>query len=256
LTDTTLTTELAERLKLSQYPRASAQDPKWVLDNLMGPNVLWLAESLTQVMALRPGMRVLDMGCGKAISSIFLAREFGVQVWANDLWIGAGENWERVKAAGMQDRVFPIHAEAHALPYAEGFFDALVSFDAYHYFGTDDLYIGYYSQFVKPGGQIGIVVPGLTHEFEDGLPPHLAPYWVWDFWSFHSPAWWRRLWMNTGKVDVTHADNVPDGWRQWLLWSQVCQAAGYRYDPQEIAMLQDDAGANVGFTRVVAQRKE
>ena len=42
----------------------------------MGPNVFWLAEALSQVMDLQPGMRVLDMGCGKAISSIFLARDF------------------------------------------------------------------------------------------------------------------------------------------------------------------------------------
>ncbi len=43
----------------------------------MGPNVLWLTEALSQVMELKRGMRVLDMGCGKAVSSIFLAREFG-----------------------------------------------------------------------------------------------------------------------------------------------------------------------------------
>ncbi len=112
-----------------------------MLENLMGPNALWLAEALSQVMDLRAGMRVLDMGCGRAISSIFLAREFGVQVWATDLWIGASANWGRIREAGAQASVFPIHAEAHALPYAHEFFDALVSLDAYHYFGTDDLYL-------------------------------------------------------------------------------------------------------------------
>lgn len=55
----------------------------------MGPNVLWLTEFLGQAMELQPGMRVLDMGCGRALSSIFLAKEFGVQVWAADLWIAA-----------------------------------------------------------------------------------------------------------------------------------------------------------------------
>src|SRR5262245_2786582 len=110
---------LAQRLQLEGYPRASAYDPEWVLENLMGPNVLWLAEALSQVMKLRPGMRVLDMGCGKAMSSIFLDKEFGNQVWANDLWISASDNCERIRVARMQERVFPIHAEAHALPYAE-----------------------------------------------------------------------------------------------------------------------------------------
>ena len=221
----------------------------------MGPNVLWLAESLCPLLALRPGMRVLDLGCGKAISAIFLAKEFGVQVWATDLWIAAADNWARIAAAGLQDQVFPIHAEAHTLPFAEGFFDAMVSFDAYHYFGTDDLYLGYFARFVKPGGQIGIVVPGLQHELEAGLPEHLAPYWDWEFWSFHSPAWWRRHWEKTGKVDVTHADTMPDGWRQWQLWLEVSAEAGYRSDPAELAMVAADAGRNLGFTRVVARRR-
>jgi cyclopropane fatty-acyl-phospholipid synthase-like methyltransferase len=184
-----------------------------------------------------------------------LAKEFGVQVWANDLWISASDNWERTRAAGLQDRVFPIHAEAHALPYADGFFDALVSLDAYHYFGTDDLYMGYYARFVKPGGQIGIVVPGLRQECTDGLPSHLAPFWDWDFWSFHSPEWWKRHWEKTGKLNVTQADSIPEGWQHWLLWLQVCLAAGYRADPKEAGMLESDAGRNIGFTRVIAQRK-
>src|SRR5207237_2957158 len=134
-------------------------------------------------------MRVLDLGCGKAVSSIFLAKEFDLQVWAADLWIKPTENRQRVDAADAADRVFPIYVEAHALPFAEGFFDGLVSLDAYHYFGTDDLYMSYCSRFVRPGGKIGIVVPGLLHEFTDGLPEHLAPYWEPDLWTFHSPAW-------------------------------------------------------------------
>jgi SAM-dependent methyltransferase len=243
------------RLNLPAYPRAAAYDPEWVMDNLMGPNVLWLAEALSQVLQFQPGMRVLDMGCGKAISSIFLAKEFGVQVWANDLWISATENWERICAANLQDRVFPIHAEAHALPYADGFFDALVSLDVYHYFGTDDLYIEYYAKFVKPGGQIGMVVPGLQQEFQAGLSEHLVPYWVWDYCSFHSPAWWQQHWDKTGKVEVTHADFVPDGWRDWLLWLQVCCEAGYPSDAKEMKMLEVDAGRYLGFSRVVALRK-
>ena len=56
------------------------------------------------------------------------------------------------------------------------------------------------------------------------------------------------------KVTVGHADTVPDGWRQWLLWLQVCQEAGYPTDAKEVAMLEGDAGRNVAFTRVVAQR--
>jgi SAM-dependent methyltransferase len=248
-------TELAALLTIDQFPRSASYDPEWVLDNLMGPNVLWLTEALSRVMALTPGMRVLDMGCGRAISSIFLAKEFGLQVWATDLWIDANDNWQRVSAAGVTDRVFPIHAEAHALPFADGFFDALLSLDAYHYFGTDDLYLGYYSRFVRPGGQIGIVVPGLRREFTDGLPEHLIPYWVWECWSFHSPQWWRSHWEKTGQVEVTHADLIPDGWKHWLKWQEVCLEQGLPTDQQETDMVRIDAGRNLGFTRLVARKK-
>src|SRR5687767_13861921 len=113
---------LAAELHLDEFPRSAAYEPVWVLERLMGPNVLWLTEALTQVMPLDAGSRVLDLGCGRALSSVFLARELGVQVWATDLWIGATENWKTVTEAGVGDRVFPVYAEAHALPFAEGFF--------------------------------------------------------------------------------------------------------------------------------------
>jgi SAM-dependent methyltransferase len=248
-------TELARLLTVDQFPRSSSYDPEWVIENLMGPNVLWLVEALAQVMELKPGMRVLDMGCGKAVSSIFLAKEFKLQVWVTDLWIKATENLKRIRAAGLEGQVFPVHAEAHDLPFAEGFFDALVSFDAYHYFGTDDLYLAYYSRFAKDDAQIGIVVPGLVQEFTEGLPSHIAPYWESDYWSFHSPDWWRNHWEKSGKVTVEVSDLVRDGWKQWLRWLEICKDQEAPTDPKEIEMLRLDQGRNLGFTRILARKK-
>ena len=113
-----------------RYPRSNGYDPQWVTRNQMGPNALWLTESLTEVMTIEPGMNVLDLGCGRAMSSIFLAREFGARVWATDLWIPATENQERIVEAGVADLVTPIHAEAHTLPFAAGFFDASITSSA------------------------------------------------------------------------------------------------------------------------------
>src|SRR6201996_2783732 len=132
----------------NRFPLTAKYDSLWVVENLMGPNVLWLCEYLAEAMSLRPGMRVLDLGCGKAVSSIFFAREFGVDVTAADLWIKPEENAVRIAAAGVADRVTPVHAEAHALPFAEESFDAIVSLDAYHYFGTYELYIGTISKYL------------------------------------------------------------------------------------------------------------
>jgi SAM-dependent methyltransferase len=236
-----------------RHPRSTRYDLRWAMEHHMGPNVLWLTEALTDRMRLEPGMRVLDLGCGKALSSIFLAREFDVRVWAFDLWVDATENWLRVREAREERRVFPIHGEAHAFPFAEGFFDAAASVDAYHYFGTDDLYLGeHLAPLVRPGGEIGVVVPGLVAEVDGDLPDHLAAHWPPDFWTFHSPAWWRRRWEQSGAVDVTAADMVRDGWRDWLWWDEACAAEGFGHDERVAAMLRRDAGRNLGFARLVA----
>ena len=256
--------QLAEMLQVEAFPLSSKYDPEWVLENEMGPNALWLTEALCQVMDLKPGMRVLDMGCGKTMSSIFLAKEFGVQVWATDLWIKATDNWHRIREAGVEDRVFPIHAEARSLPYAREFFDAIVSMDSYHYYGTDDLYLKYFIRFLKPAGQMGIVVPGLMRDFEGGVPGHLTKETAsrgrfWDpaeCFSFHTVDWWRRHWEQTGLVKVELADTLPEGWRHWLQFEEAKVAAGVNRHDDEIPALAADQGRYLGFVRMVARRNE
>lgn len=191
--------------------------PRFFEENkMLGPNPMWLIEILCEKMDLRPGLRVLDMGCGSGLTSIFLAREFGVTVFANDLWIKPTDNYKRFVEMGVDDRVFPIHAEAHALPYAANFFDAAISIDSYHYYGTDEIYFPtIYSRLVKPGGQYGIVSPGLTREFGNGLPEAMKPVWDADMYTFHSAKWWRELWEKTGLVDIKFAENIPDGKALW-----------------------------------------
>ena len=255
--------KMAELLKTDRFPLSAKYDPEWVLKGWMGPNVLWLTEWLCEKMELRPGMRVLDMGCGKALSSVFLVREYGVQVWANDLWISATENWHRIKEAGLDNQIYPIHAEARSLPYAEEFFDAIVSIDSYQYYGTDDLYLNSFCKFVRPGGQIGIVVAGLTRDFDGPVPEHLTRprkssgvFWEQDCWSFHTADWWRHLWARTGLVDVEIADVLPDGWRFWLQYEKACEEAGTLIFPSEEEVLEADAGRYLALIRMVGQRKE
>lgn len=222
----------------------------------MGPNSLWLTEALSEAMALEPGMRVLDLGCGQAASSIFLAREFDLRVTAADLWIPPTSNWQRIVEAGVQDRVVPLHAQAATLPFADGYFDAIVSLDAYHYFGTDDLYIGYISRFLREGGQLGIVVPGLTAELDE-VPPHLEPYWEWAFWSFHGPGWWKNHLERHPEIRCETADLLPDGWKHWALWMEVWGQNAPRTTPmgeREAEMLRADKGRVLGLSRVVCRR--
>ena len=91
---------LRQRLAVAGCPRAAAYPPRWVLGYEMGPNPLWLTEALAADIGPAPGMRVLDLGCGNAVTSVFLAREFEVTVWAADLWIDPVASKPRRTAVG------------------------------------------------------------------------------------------------------------------------------------------------------------
>lgn len=246
-------------LQHQRYLRSNTYEPSWVIENQMGPNALWLTEALTEIMPIEPGMKVLDLGCGKAMSSIFLAREFGARVWATDLWISAEENQQRIDDAGLSQLVTPVHAEAHTLPFELGFFDAIVSFDAYQYFGTADLYLGYLLDFLKPGGQIGVVMPATTRELGDEIPTALEPYWEWDFCCWHSPDWWRTHWNKTRKVVIDEVGMIDDGWRDWLQFNDYIAPHVEGWWIKEVAtthdMLMTDQGTEIGFVRLLATKK-
>jgi SAM-dependent methyltransferase len=234
-----------------RFPPSSKYHPEWIVASASSAaNTLWLTEWLATAVDLRPGMRVLDLGCGRAASSIFLHREFGVQVWATDLWFSASENIQRIRDAGALDGVFPIHADARLLPFAADFFDAIVCIDSYFYYGTDDLYLNYLARFVKPGGQVGIAGAGLVREIDGALPEHLREWWTQDCWCFHSAAWWRRHWERTGIMDIELADTMPDGWQLWLDWHRVIAP----HNEVEIKAIEADRGNTIGYVRLVAHR--
>jgi SAM-dependent methyltransferase len=242
-----------ERLGNDRFQRASAYHPDWVRASVSGgANSLWLTEWLAEAVELRSGMRVLDLGCGRGASSIFLHREFGVQVWAVDLWFSVDERLARVRDAGVGDGVFPIHADARSLPFAAGFFDAVVSIDSFVYYGTDDLYANYLARFVTPGGTIGIAGAGLTREIDGPVPDHLRSWWEPSMCCLHSAAWWRRHWERSGVLDVDHADDLTDGWRHWLAWQRAVSPD----NQTEIQTLEADHGRYLGYVRVVARRRD
>lgn len=245
-------TTFDKRFVSAQFPRASAYHPEWVAAGVSGgANPLWLAEWLSGKLELSPNMRVLDLGCGRALSSIFLHREFGVQVWATDLWFSAKENLQRIWDAGAGNGVFPIHADARSLPFAADFFDVIVSVDSFPYYGTDDLYLQSLVRLLKPGGQLGIVGAGLVQEMEGQVPNHLRDWWTPDMRCLHSPGWWRCHWERAGIVDIEGADILPDGWQLWRDWHLAVAPDNH----VEIQALETDRGRYLGYGRVIARRR-
>ncbi|WP_440089185.1 SAM-dependent methyltransferase [Streptosporangium sp. LJ11] len=243
-----------------RYPLSSAYDPAWLLGLDMGPHPLWMLEDLARDLDLKPGMRVLDLGSGKGATSVFLAREYGVQVVATDWWIGADEAAEVFAEAGVGDRVEAVRAEAHVLPFEKGSFDAIVSIDAFEYFGTADSYLPYLVGFLRPGGRLGMATPGMTREVRElgAIPAHIKEVVGWEAIAWHTPQWWRFQWEITELVEVTSARLQEGGWENWLLWARAC--ADHRPEKRVahqpvIDMLVADGGEFLGFTLVTARRR-
>lgn len=194
------------------FPRTVKYDERWIRKNALGENALCQAECLARHLPFSSGMRVLELGCGKATSSIFLAREFGLQVWATDSGTSVTENYNRAIALECETRVFPLRVDAHSLPFAKEFFDAVIAIDSYLYFGTDERYLPYIVQFIKPDGFIGVVDIGFRREIgsieeaPESLRPQYEKYWS----SIHTVEWWKQHWQKTGLVDVRCAQFLSE----------------------------------------------
>ncbi|HET9794649.1 MAG TPA: class I SAM-dependent methyltransferase [Thermoanaerobaculia bacterium] len=220
-----------------------------------GQNPIVQAASLADAMPLSPGMRILDLGCGRAVSSIWFARELGVSVWAVDRDVSPSENLEAIRGAACEALVFPLRADARDLPFAEQYFDAAIAIDSYLYYGTDDRFLPYLAGFVRPGGHLAIADIGFTREIEspDAAPGFLRETFG-EHWSFvHSVEWWKNEWERTGLVEVVAADALP-GSRRLLQEYVLDRAATDRSDEIARAVVADDEELLVLF-RLVARKR-
>jgi SAM-dependent methyltransferase len=198
---------------LAGYSRAE------IYRDIHGQGGLFLAADMADELNLRPGMKVLDLACGAGTTAIFLARRYGVQVYAVDKnGLDADQLRNRAKTEGVQGLVFPTKADVRSLPFAPDFFDAVFCMNSYFYFGTDDLYLPYLMKFVAMGGRICVGSPCYREE----LPPNPPEEWLVEFpdcLAVHSPAWWRRHFEKVRIVRVIKSICHPQSrifWEDWL----------------------------------------
>ena len=86
-----------------------------------------------------------------ASSSIFLHREFGVEVWVRDLWFNASENLRRIQDACVGSSASsPSGLTRVCCPFVVEFFDVILSIDSFLYYGTERLYLNYLARFSCP----------------------------------------------------------------------------------------------------------
>lgn len=144
---------------------------------------------------IKAGSIVMDLGSGQGITSVFLAKEYGFKVYATDLWSDAEENRKFFAEMGLtDDQIIPVKADATDLKHEKEFFDAVVSTDSYNYFGRDEKYLDEkLLPFVKKGGYIYIVVPGMKKDCHNNIPKELLLSWTPEQLDYiHDIEYWKN----------------------------------------------------------------
>ncbi len=149
-------------------------------------------------------------------------------------------------------------------PLPKIFFDVIVAVDSYGYFGTDDLYLSYITSFLKSGGIIAAVLPGLMQDFDNfEVPKHLLKpqkngniFWEPDCFTFHTKDWWLSHWMKTTLVEVETYDTLEDGYKHWAIQEKALELAGFNIFPSVEETLLNDAGQYIGFVRIIATKNK
>ncbi len=221
---------------------------------LMGPNSLRLLDEMLRKYPLNEGGRVMDLGCGMGLTSMFLAKEAGVNVFATDLWISATRNAENFKNWGVDDRIIPIHADANNLPYAHDYFDAIVSIDAYHYFGANKgVFEDKILPYLKKGGVFIAAMPGTKEEL-CGAPADTLLEWMGgnrdDYDTFHCRKWWLDLIGKSDDFEVVmdiDLDCFDEAWNDWF-------ESGHEYGIKDKKYFDRGMGEYLSFIGLVIKR--
>ena len=208
---------------MNDFPKASSFDIDLVRSKIMGPNPLKLCEELLRGANIAKGSRVCDLGSGTGITSVMLAREYGLDVYAVDLWSDPAENRVFFREMGVpDDRIHPVKANAaEGLPFDQDFFDVVVSVDSYNYFGRDSRYLGErLLPYVKPGGKMYFSIPGMVRDCHDALPACLLASWDPEQLEYmHDMSWWRNMIGRTSGVSIEGMRQMMctrEAWADWI----------------------------------------
>jgi SAM-dependent methyltransferase len=122
------------------------------------------------MLGLRPGDRVLDLGCGGGRHA-FEAARLGAHVVAADLDVGELSEVSSVLAAMIEagevaenTTCAPIGADALRLPFPDATFDCIIASEVMEHIGDDRQAARELARVLRPGGTLAVTVPSWLPE--------------------------------------------------------------------------------------------
>ena len=185
----------------------------------------------------KPGMRVLDVGCGVGGPALNIAEHSGAHVTGlNIVEYQLRIARQRARDRGLAERTHFQHGDAMALPFADATFDAVYIFEAACHMPDKARFYAECARVLMPGG------PFLGFEWlqRDAITPEEQARWIEPVCRLHSvPALGSpsetRCWMEAAglTVEVVESANAYGNFlRNWELLDEKT-IAGIRGLPSE-----------------------
>ncbi len=141
---------------------------------------------LARTNLFKPGSRILEIGCGIGTVVAELARQ-GYDAMGTDISQVAIE-YGRAKYGNVRLEVQP----AEELPYADGTFDIVLSFDLFEHIARIDRHVGEVQRVLKPGGHYLFETPNKLSNVVAETLAYRSLKWRRVHPSLHTPGQLRR----------------------------------------------------------------
>jgi ubiquinone/menaquinone biosynthesis C-methylase UbiE len=150
----TISTDERMRREFNQWAEAGKGEE-------MEQHHISITQQTLALMGLRPGERVLDLGCGAGWASRLLAQMVGGgerpgQVIGLDV---SDEMIRRARANSKEyDNILFVVGSAEQVPWEENFFDKVLSVESFYYYGDQDRALDELFRVIAPKGELYILI--------------------------------------------------------------------------------------------------
>ncbi|HEY6339251.1 MAG TPA: methyltransferase domain-containing protein, partial [Candidatus Sulfotelmatobacter sp.] len=138
---------------------------RWAADGegeKMERHHLDITEKTIRLMNLRPGERVLDLGCGSGWATRLLARLVGEGPEGFGQVVGVDVSDEMVRQARAASKDFEnilyVWGSAQQIPWEENFFDQVLSVESFYYYPDQDRALMELFRVMAPRGRLFILI--------------------------------------------------------------------------------------------------